>query len=38
LIARNSQTGRFCHRAGERCLVVPLDKEKGFRDALNGLG
>jgi hypothetical protein len=38
LIARNSRTGRFCQRTGERCLVVPLDKERVFRDALNSIG
>jgi hypothetical protein len=37
-IARNSQTGKLCQRLGERCLVVPVDKEKTFRDALNAIG
>lgn len=38
MIAQNSQTGRFCQRAGERSLVVRLDKEKAFRAALNSIG
>jgi hypothetical protein len=38
LIAQNSQTGKLCQRTGERCLVVPMDKEKAFRDALNAIG
>ena len=37
-ITQNSQTGKLCQRTGERCLVVPVDKEKAFRDALNGIG
>ncbi len=37
-IAQNSQTGKLCQRAGERCLVVRLDKEKAFRTALNSIG
>jgi hypothetical protein len=37
-IAHNSQTGKLCQRAGERCLVVRLDKEKAFRAALNSIG
>jgi hypothetical protein len=38
MIAQNSQTGKLCQRAGERCLVVRLDKEKAFRAALNSIG
>lgn len=38
MIAQNSQTGRLCQRTGERCLVVPMDKEKAFRAALNAIG
>ena len=38
IIAQNSQTGKLCQRTGERCLVVPLEKEKAFRDALNAIG
>jgi hypothetical protein len=38
IIAENSQTGKLCQRTGERCLVVPVDKEKAFRAALNALG
>lgn len=37
-IAQNSQTGKLCQRTGERCLVVPVDKEKSFRAALNAIG
>jgi len=37
-IAQNSLTGKLCQRTGERCLVVPVDKEKAFRDALNAIG
>jgi len=38
MIAQNSDTGRLCQRAGERCLVIPLDREKAFREALNAIG
>lgn len=38
LIAGNSQTGKLCQRTGERGLVVPVEKEKAFRDALNAIG
>ncbi len=38
MIAQHSQTGKLCQRTGERCLVVPVDKEKAFRDALNAIG
>ena len=38
MIAQNSQTGKLCQRTGERCLVVPVDKEKAFRGALNAIG
>jgi len=38
IIAQNSQTGKLCQRTGERCLIVPLHKEKAFRDALNAIG
>jgi hypothetical protein len=38
LIAENSETGKLCQRTGQRCLVVPVDKEKAFRAALNAIG
>jgi hypothetical protein len=38
MIAQNSRTGKLCQRTGERGLVVPVDKERAFRDALNGIG
>lgn len=38
VIAQNSQTGKLCARTGERGLVVLLDKEKAFRNALNAIG
>ena len=38
MIAQNSDTRRFCQRAGDRCLVVPIDREKAFREALNAIG
>lgn len=37
-IAQNSQTGKLCQRTGERSLVVPVEKEKAFRAALNAIG
>lgn len=37
-IAQNSQTQKLCQRTGERGLVVPVDREKAFRDALNAIG
>jgi hypothetical protein len=36
--ARNAQTGKLCQRTGDRGLVVPVDKERAFRDALNAIG
>ncbi|HOW64702.1 MAG TPA: hypothetical protein PK256_05395 [Verrucomicrobiota bacterium] len=38
MITHNSETGKLCQRAGERCLVLPVDKEKSFRAALNTIG
>jgi len=38
LIAQNSGTRKLCQRTGERSLVVPVDKERAFRDALNAIG
>jgi hypothetical protein len=38
MIAQNSNTRRFCQRTGERSLVVPLDREKAFGEALNAIG
>jgi hypothetical protein len=38
LIAANAQTAKLCQRTGERGLVVPLEKEKAFRDALHSIG
>ena len=38
LIVQNSKTGKLCQRTGERSLVVPVDKEKAFRAALNAIG
>lgn len=38
IIARDSGAGKLCQRTGDRGLVVPLDKEKSFREMLNALG
>jgi hypothetical protein len=38
MVANNVQTRRLCQRTGERGLVVPVDKEKPFREALNAIG
>ena len=38
MIAQNSQTAKLCQRAGDRCLVIAMDKEKAFRHALNAIG
>jgi hypothetical protein len=38
VIARDARAGTLCQRTGDRGLVVPMDKEKSFREALNGLG
>lgn len=38
LLARNPETSKLCQRAGERGLVVPVEKEKPFRAALNAIG
>ena len=38
IIARDGRAGTLCQRTGDRGLVIPVDKEKSFRDALNGLG
>lgn len=37
-IARDRRAGALCQRAGDRGLVLPLDKEASFREALNALG
>lgn len=37
-IAHHLQTAKLCQRTGERGLVVPLEKEKSFRDALKAIG
>lgn len=37
-IARDARAGTLCHRTGDRGLVVSVDKEKAFRDAINALG
>lgn len=37
-IAHNALTGRLCQRTGKKGLVVPADKEKAFRSALNSIG
>jgi hypothetical protein len=37
-IANSPQTGRLCQRTGQRGLVVPVEKERAFRDALNAIG
>jgi hypothetical protein len=37
-IAQKAQTAKLCRRIGEQGLVVPVDKEKAFRDALNAIG
>ncbi len=38
MIANNSQTAKLCQRTGDRGLVVPVDKEETFRNALNAIG
>lgn len=38
VIASDARAGTLCQRTGDRGLVIPVDKEKSFRDALNGLG
>ncbi len=38
IIARDSRAGKLCERSGDRGLVVLMDKEKTFRDAINALG
>jgi hypothetical protein len=37
-IARDDRAGKLCQRVGDRGLVIPVDKERSFRDALNALG
>ena len=37
-IASHAQTHKYCQRTGEKGLVVPIDKEKAFRSALNSIG
>ena len=38
IVSRDSRAGKLCQRAGDRALIVPVDKEKPFREALNALG
>jgi hypothetical protein len=38
IIARDARAGTLCQRTGDRGLVVSVDKEKAFRDAINALG
>lgn len=38
IIIRDARAGALCQRTGDRGLIIPVDKEKSFRDALNGLG
>ena len=38
VIARDARAGMLCQRTGDRGLVIPVDKEKSFREALNSLG
>lgn len=38
VIARDARAGMLCQRTGDRGLVIPVDKEKSFREAINGLG
>ena len=38
MIANNLQAAKLCQRTGERGLVVPVDKERAFRDALHAIG
>lgn len=38
LIAHDSRTKKYCQLAGDRHLVVPLDQETRFRNALRKLG
>jgi len=37
-IASNARTRKYCQRTGEKGLVVPVEKEKVFRSALNSIG
>lgn len=37
-IARDDRAGKLCQRIGDRGLVIPVDKERSFREALNALG
>ncbi len=38
LIARDSCTGRYCHRAGDTLVAVPVEHEGSFRRALRRAG
>lgn len=38
VIARDARARKLCQRVGDRGLVIPVEKEKAFRDALNALG
>jgi hypothetical protein len=38
IVARDTRAGALCQRTGDRGLVIPMDKEKSFREALNALG
>jgi hypothetical protein len=38
VIARDARAGTLCQRTGDRGLVIPVAKEKSFREALNSLG
>jgi len=38
MIAGDARAGKLCQRTGDRGLVIPVDREKSFRDALNALG
>lgn len=38
VVAADARAGKLCQRVGNQGLVVPMDKEKSFRDALNALG
>ncbi len=38
IIARDARAGKLCQQIGDRGLVIPADKEKSFREAINALG
>ena len=38
VIFRDARAGKLCQRIGDRGLVISVDREKSFREALNALG